>query len=457
MNHLKNHLISPVLIILFSLVLSFSSAFADQPREFAKLSNQSEACIECHADLTPGIYAPWKESRMGQKNVGCYECHQAQKGDKDAFEHEGFTISIIVSPKDCARCHPKEVHEMTNSYHAKANKFAGSLDNVLGRVVTGEANFDLGCSQCHGSDVVVGKNGKLVPGPWPNTGIGRLNPDGSNGSCVACHQRHHFSVKQAREPKTCGKCHQGPDHPQIEIYELSKHGIAYESFKDKMNMDNPEWTLGKDYNHAPTCVTCHMGKTRELPATHDVGARIAWTLRPQVSKKLPDWEKKREEMKQVCSECHTQGWSDGFFIQFDRFVNLYNDKFAIPAQKITAFLKEEKITDSTPFNEQVEIDFWHLWHHEGRRARHGAAMNSADWSHWHGLYEVALNFYFHLVPHAEEAVAARKDKNLTARWEKFIASILDSTEHKWQKGLPKEELRKIVEFYQKRYGKDKKH
>lgn len=445
--------------IFFLFFLFFQNSSFPEVKDISKkpkISKETKTCLECHEDENPGIVKPWMNSRMGKAGVGCYECHKAEKGDKDAFEHNDYLISVIVSPKDCARCHPKEVDEMTNSYHAKANKFTGSLDNVLGRIVTGEANFDLGCAQCHGSKVLVDENGKLVTGPWPNTGIGRVNPDGSNGSCIACHQRHSFSVKQAREPKTCGKCHQGPDHPQIEIFELSKHGIAYDSFKDELNMEKSEWVLGKDYSKAPTCVTCHMGKTRQLDRTHDVGARIAWTLRPMISKKLPEWEKKRSDMKKVCSECHQENWYNGFFVQFDRYVDLYNNKFAIPGKTIMDFLKKEKVIDSTPFNEDVELDWWHLWHHEGRRGRHGAAMNAPDWSHWHGMYEVALNFYFHLIPDADKAVSKMNDKSLTAKWETLKNSILNSKEHKWQKGLPKEELRKIVEFYRKRYGK-KKH
>jgi len=35
--------------------------------------------------------------------------------------------------------------------------------------------------------------GKFDPATWPNTGIGRVNPDGSAGSCSACHTRHRFS------------------------------------------------------------------------------------------------------------------------------------------------------------------------------------------------------------------------------------------------------------------------
>ncbi|MFA5353030.1 MAG: hypothetical protein WC291_02265, partial [Thermodesulfovibrionales bacterium] len=70
------------------------------------------------------------------------------------------------------------------------------------------------------------------------------------------------------------------------------------------------------------------------------------------------------------------------------------------------------------------------------------------------MYEVALNFYFQLLPHSDEAVAAKKDPALTAKWEKFKGDILNRTEHKWVKGLPPEELRTIVDFYKKRYGKE---
>ncbi len=51
-----------------------------------------------------------------------------------------------------------------------------------------------GCWQCHGSEVKVLPGGKLDPATWPNTGIGRINPDGSEGSCSACHSRHSFSA-----------------------------------------------------------------------------------------------------------------------------------------------------------------------------------------------------------------------------------------------------------------------
>jgi hydroxylamine dehydrogenase len=118
------------------------------------------------------------------------------------------------------------------------------------------------------------------------------------------------------------------------------------------------------------------------------------------------------------------------------------------------FLKENKVIDPTPANEEVEIHYWHLWHHEGRRGRHGAAMNAPDWSHWHGMYEVAINFYFHLLPSADEAVKAKHDEEVTGKWKAFRAKIMDSPMHKWKSGVAQEELEKMINFYKDRYGKE---
>ena len=290
---------------LFVLVLGLmtSTAWADATIP-GSMSEATEECLECHADDNPGIYQQWGASKHYGANVGCYECHAAKKGDIDVLRddtHDDFVISTIVSPTDCARCHEKEVDEFVNSHHAKAGRIMGSLDNLLAEVVEGNSGFVTpafpngvsaaavnGCWQCHGSEIKVDpKTGKLDPATWPNSGIGRVNPDGSEGSCTACHQRHEFSAEQARHPDNCGKCHLGPDHPQKEIYDESKHGIAFVTAdqQGKMHLGKKPWIVGVTYNAAPTCATCHMSATRNQKATHDPGKRISWTLRPAISKK----------------------------------------------------------------------------------------------------------------------------------------------------------------------------
>ncbi len=402
----------------------------------------TKKCIDCHLEQKIAVdwIRQWSLSRHGAKGVGCPACHRAQPTDADKWEHEGFLLTHVPTPRDCAKCHKREGREFEESHHAKAAQFIGSLDNFLGEVVEGSPAANLGCKQCHGSTVELEEKGIPVAGTWPNTGIGRINPDGSRGACTACHTRHIFSRRQAREPATCGRCHMGPDHPQLEIYEESKHGINFAAYRGEMALDADEWIVGETYTAAPTCATCHMSATSTVGVTHDVGARIAWTLRPVVSKRLEDWETKRAAMKNVCFECHGKTWVDNYFLMYEDAIALYNDKFGRPAAGIMTALKERGAITATPFDDKIEWTFFELWHHEGRRARMGASMMGPDFTQWHGFYEVANHFYNKFIPEAEALSPG------------VAATVLDMPEHRWRKGLTSEEIQEMLDFYDKRYG-----
>jgi hypothetical protein len=441
-----------------ALLLAGATGGAAAPASKAPADDKSAACVACHAQKTPGVAAQWKSSKHSQAGVGCLDCHAATAADVDGFQHEGQRIATVVTPKDCAACHEDVAAESQASHHAKAAQFIGSLDNVMGEVIEGPLAAANGCQQCHGSTVrfLTDAQGEVVrdaagvptldPSTWPNTGIGRVNLDGSKGSCTACHSRHTFSSAMARQPEVCGKCHMGPDHPQKEIYDESKHGIAFRTRIDEMNLKADRWVVGQDYSAAPTCSTCHMSATPTQPITHDVGARISWTLRPTISKKLESWEKRRAAMKDVCAQCHASAFVDNFYASFDGTVNLWNTKFAQPAQDVMAALRAAGKLTPTPFDEPIEWSFYRLWHHEGRRARMGASMQGPDYTQWHGFFEVAENFYFRFLPEAREA-AAGDAKVLEA-----IKKVEDMGEHAWLKGMSPEERAKIDRFYKERYG-----
>jgi hypothetical protein len=403
------------------------------------VSQVGQKCLGCHQASTPGAVEQWKNSAHARIGVDCWACHRANEDDPATFDHYGNKIAVIVTPKYCDRCHKREVREFEASHHSKAASFIGSLDNMLGEIVEGGAAAINGCMQCHGSTVRYKGEGKFDAATWPNSGIGRINPDGSKGSCAACHGRHSFSSAVARQPENCGKCHMGPDHPQIEIYNESKHGIQFRANIAKMNLDKKSWVVGKDYTAAPTCSTCHMSATATQPVTHDVGARISWTLRPVVSFKLDNWEKRRQAMQEVCSNCHATGWVDNFYAQYDNAVDLYNEKFAKPAKAITDKLYADGKLTKTPFDDKLEWSFYELWHHEGRRARMGTAMMGPDYTQWHGFYEVAKNFYNHFLPEAKALDPAAAE------------TLLTSDFHKWKKGLDPAELQRILDFYKGRY------
>ena len=490
-------------VIIFScvcLLVVASTTASAQTFGLTEISKETKACADCHKVEDPSLYQQWGLSKHYAAKIGCYECHAAKAGDTDAYMHEGQLIATIVSPTDCGKCHEKNVREFAGSHHSKGGRILGSLDNMLAEVI--EGNRDLvtpafpegnsaaavnGCWQCHGTTIKVLEGGKLDPVTWPNTGIGRINPDGSEGSCSACHSRHAFSAEQARHPDNCGKCHLGPDHPQKEIYEESKHGIAFRAHQDKMNLTSSKWVVGEDYHLAPTCATCHMSETPSKPATanrpaikgqaitHDIGMRISWNNRPPVSvrpevsdKKMGlvgadvNWQVRRNNMQDVCSNCHQKQWIDNFYIQYDGLINLYNSKFGTPGKELDALAKAAKELP-VPFTHDTDWAWWELWHHEGRRARHGASMMGPDYTHWHGTYDVAKTFYTHYVPAIKELVEEARHSGDATRvaaadaLEAKLTEVLNSDDHKWFLGKmdPGEKARRkaATDEFKSRYKK----
>jgi hypothetical protein len=411
-------------------------------------------CVSCHAKASPGLAQQWQDSAHEKAGVNCMDCHQAASEDVDAIEHEGQIIATIVSPKDCGRCHETEYRDQAGSVHAEAYAIIAERVPALAHNVTGPAMQAAGCDQCHGSEVKVRGDGTLDPKTWPNSGIGRINPDGSRGSCSSCHGRHQFSKAQAREPDACVRCHSGPDSPDKEIFEASKHGMIYAARRDEMNLGSDAWVAGEDYTAAPTCVTCHMGAAGKIPSTHDVGMRNAWSLNTPVSERqylvvLEDGgkleladngkppkrgseiekadgtsgrvkvvappERRRKIMTMVCLECHAKTFTEGFMDQFDDVVELYNAKFGEPAQAIMMDLYERGLLTPLPFDEPLEFTYWELWHDEGARARHGASMASPNHAWWEGMYLVGRNFYSRFLPEARAVAGAEASAIVDAR------------------------------------------
>lgn len=333
-----------ILIYITSLlvVLSLFSPMpltADEKRKStgnAKLSPQTQACIECHKIYTPGIVNDWLSSRhavtkpeeaikkpalerrisastlpdeLKEYAVGCYECHSRNpEKHTDNFQHMGYKINVVVSPNDCRTCHPTEVEQyivskMGNAYrnimrnpvyHTLVNTTDGIKRVENGKIIPQDASYETlheTCLGCHGTKVEVKGMKKVYTGTamgevtvpdltnWPSQGVGRENPDGSIGACTACHPRHSFAIEIARKPYTCAQCHLDPDVPAWNVYKESKHGGIYDSKEDEWDFSSVPWTVGQDFK-SPTCATCHnsliVSPNGNLIAerTHDFGARL---------------------------------------------------------------------------------------------------------------------------------------------------------------------------------------
>src|SRR4029077_7950175 len=103
---------------------------------------------------------------------------------------------------------------------------------------------------------------------------GRPNAEGTIGGCTACHTRHTSSVAIARLPSTCGQCHMGPDHSQLEIYDESKHGVMFRAQERLLRLDAPPNSLTTRDMFVPTCATCHMSGLNGQKVTHDPSERL---------------------------------------------------------------------------------------------------------------------------------------------------------------------------------------
>ncbi|RME86927.1 MAG: hydroxylamine oxidoreductase [Planctomycetota bacterium] len=409
-------------------------------------------CITCHEEETPGIVQDWRLSKHSKVGVKCYVCHKAKADDPSGYEHEGFRITAVPSPRYCSSCHEQAVKEFSKSKHAwaafmgplkpyykKARKMglnplsqetakklhpekmakrslsplfpdSGILKKLglLNNPKYSHSNIKIGCTQCHGGFIIAEKEGDEVNlKGWPNSGVGRINPDGSLGSCTSCHTRHKFSIAEARKPETCGQCHLGPDHPQMEIYQESKHGNIYAASGHKWNWNAPagKWST-KDIG-APTCATCHMSAFGSVKGTHDVGKRLYWELQPKKSvpqwkgpdevdmvlKRIPDPKKAeagRQEMKEICYQCHSSQWADKYFKDFDKVVHDYNMVWDKTQKIIQQAYKEGLINKDNPIDEIPEIMQYLIWHHDGRRWRMGASMMAPDWAHWNGAVDTLM-------------------------------------------------------------------
>ena len=304
--------------------------------ENAELSAATEECLGCHAAVHPGIVADWENSRHarispaeGQARegpqrrisaaaipsdlkdtaVGCAECHTLRAAEHaDTFEHNGYQIHVVISPDDCATCHPVERDEFAANLMAQAhtNLADNALYAKLEQTILGAPAFESGritfavpddltraeaCYHCHGTrlavvgsetrDTDVGELEFPVIRGWPNNGVGRINLDESRGACTSCHTRHQFAVRLARKPETCQQCHVGPDVPVYKVYAASKHGNIYAAMKGQWDFEPIPWTIGRDFA-APTCAACHVSLLVDADGnevnrrTHRMNDRLAW-------------------------------------------------------------------------------------------------------------------------------------------------------------------------------------
>ena len=127
-------------------------------------------------------------------------------------------------------------------------------------------------------------------------------------------------------------------------------------------------------------------------------------------------KQRRQAMSRVCVECHSKGFTSGFMRQFDNAMDLYNESFGKPALSIMRALYEKGLLTATAFDEPLEFTYWKLWHDEGTRFRHGAAMAGPSQTGWQGLHRIAQLYYGSFLPQLREVAGEETAKSLIDKY-----------------------------------------
>ena len=111
---------------------------------------------------------------------------------------------------------------------------------------------------------------------------------------------------------------------------------------------------------------------------------------------------------------------DGHYVHLDQVVKEYNEVYFKPTQKMLGELYDKELLDKSKFfDERLEVEYYEIWHHEGRRARMGTAMMAPDYAWWHGFYELKKRFSNYmeeardLIKHNKKAYKALDFPNAT--------------------------------------------
>jgi hydroxylamine dehydrogenase len=378
-------------LIAFALILAAFLVNRARPKveteqPTADLVRATGKCAECHIRTQYSIVHEYEMSTHARNGINCLECHKPAPG-QEKMDHHGFVISAKLTAGNCRQCHESIYQQFLRSRHA-APAWAAVYGekgltpeqvnfseiyqpggtrrppNALAQLEGPSAQAS-GCQQCHS--------------------VGKPNSDGTIGTCTACHTRHTSSVRIARLPTTCGQCHMGPDHSQIEIYEESRHGILFQAQERLLNLDAPPKTLTTRDMFVPTCSTCHMSGINGIGVTHDPSERLSYYLANAITDKRPNFAPAQAKMKQVCSQCHTSALIDRVYAQAEQVVQSTNQRVQT-AQDIVNGLRKDGVLTGPPFSQPIDFVYFNLWHYDGRTSKHGAFMGGADFVQWHGNY-----------------------------------------------------------------------
>ena len=373
-------------LIVAAFLINMARPRVETQQPTADFVRASGKCAECHARLQYSVVHEYEMSTHARKGVNCLDCHQPAAG-QDKLDHHGFVIAKHLTAGNCRSCHEQEYQEFLRSRHAAVSWAAVyGVKGLSPEQLSFAEQYQPGGAKRPPHPFVIAEGGSaMTSGCEQCHSIGKPNDDGTIGTCTACHSRHTASIELARLPSTCGQCHMGPDHSQMEIYNESKHGVMFAAQRNLLNLKAPPKQLTTRDMFVPTCATCHMSGINGLKVTHDPSDRLSWFLAADISTKRPNYLRAQAAMKQVCEQCHTALTIDRVYAQAEQVIATTNGRVQ-HAKDIVTGLRAAGLVKGPPFTNPIDFLYFDLWHYDGRTSKHGAFMGGADFVQWHGNY-----------------------------------------------------------------------
>ncbi|MCP4400398.1 MAG: cytochrome C [bacterium] len=389
-----------IVVIIFGISLFCTSGVAAQE------------CLECHKEVTPNIVSDWELSKHGEIGLPCSTCH----GDQHQTADDIANVEMPTA-ETCGKCHQTRLEEFKGGKHALAWTAMKAMPTAHWQPMELMGGMK-GCGGCH----------KI--GLKTEEDIQALKAEGSGfglASCDACHTRHTFSVKEAKEPQACQSCHMGFDHPQWEMYSSSKHGVRHLL---KQSGILPETAS------APTCQTCHMQDGKHgvrtgwgflavrLPLPEDeqwakdqatilqalgvldpegnpTGRLEAVQAADLARLTQEDWQSERDKMLGICNKCHSANFARAELEKGDQMIKAA-DRLMAEAIQIIAGLYQDGILEQPesyayPFPDLltfhdaptvIEQKLFVMFLKHRMRTFQGTFHASPDYALWYGWSEM---------------------------------------------------------------------
>ncbi len=348
---------------------------------------EAQKCVACHTTVTPRIVTDWQASRHSAGGIGCNACHGA-----DHSSAEDVAKVRLPTPETCAVCHSKQVEQFKAGKHAFAWAAMKAMPTTHWLPMALREGMK-GCGGCHKIGLKTEEEIKELKKLGAGFGV---------ASCDACHTRHAFSAREARQPQACQTCHMAEGNHEVRT--------AWGFLAVRLPLpEDKQWADDQTTVLQGLGVLGPDGKPTE---------RLEVVKAAQVARLTAEaWQAERDKMLKVCNQCHSANFARAELAKGDEMIRA-TDRLLAEAIRTVAALYTEGVLSKpesyafafpdlltfhdAPTTIEQKLFVMHLKHR--MRAFQGTFHANPDYALWYGWSEMQRD----LTEIKEEAAELRR-------------------------------------------------